>query len=71
MGYPSQSAGGNRHTYRRERSRQKFDFAGDFRTDFLYRQDRLRGQNLQQVPAHLIVGLGIAHVPEGRGISAT
>jgi branched-chain amino acid transport system ATP-binding protein len=26
------------------------------------------GQNLQQVPAHLIVGLGIAHVPEGRGI---
>jgi len=26
------------------------------------------GQNLQQVSAHLIVGLGIAHVPEGRGI---
>ena len=26
------------------------------------------GQNLQQVPAHLIVGRGIAHVPEGRGI---
>jgi len=26
------------------------------------------GQKLQQVPAHLIVGMGIAHVPEGRGI---
>ncbi len=26
------------------------------------------GQNLQKVPAHLIVGLGIAQVPEGRGI---
>jgi branched-chain amino acid transport system ATP-binding protein len=26
------------------------------------------GQNLRQVPAHRIVGLGIAHVPEGRGI---
>jgi branched-chain amino acid transport system ATP-binding protein len=25
-------------------------------------------QNLQKVPAHLIVRLGIAHVPEGRGI---
>ena len=27
-----------------------------------------RGQDLRSVPAHLIVGLGIAHVPEGRGI---
>jgi branched-chain amino acid transport system ATP-binding protein len=26
------------------------------------------GQDLQRVPAHQIVGLGIAHVPEGRGI---
>ena len=26
------------------------------------------GQDLQRVPAHRIVGLGIAHVPEGRGI---
>jgi branched-chain amino acid transport system ATP-binding protein len=26
------------------------------------------GQDLRQIPAHLIVGLGIAHVPEGRGI---
>jgi len=26
------------------------------------------GQNLKRVPAHRIVGLGIAHVPEGRGI---
>jgi branched-chain amino acid transport system ATP-binding protein len=26
------------------------------------------GQNLQSVPAHKIVGLGIAHVPEGRGV---
>jgi branched-chain amino acid transport system ATP-binding protein len=26
------------------------------------------GKYLQQIPAHLIVGLGIAHVPEGRGI---
>ena len=26
------------------------------------------GQDLQPVPAHRIVGLGIAHVPEGRGI---
>ncbi|MGJ0483917.1 MAG: ABC transporter ATP-binding protein [Methylomicrobium sp.] len=26
------------------------------------------GRNLRQIPAHLIVGLGIAHVPEGRGI---
>lgn len=26
------------------------------------------GQDLRRVPAHRIVGLGIAHVPEGRGI---
>lgn len=26
------------------------------------------GQDLQRIPAHRIVGLGIAHVPEGRGI---
>jgi branched-chain amino acid transport system ATP-binding protein len=26
------------------------------------------GKYLQHIPAHLIVGLGIAHVPEGRGI---
>ena len=26
------------------------------------------GQNLKSVPAHAIVGLGIAHVPEGRGV---
>jgi branched-chain amino acid transport system ATP-binding protein len=26
------------------------------------------GQDLKRVPAHRIVGLGIAHVPEGRGI---
>jgi branched-chain amino acid transport system ATP-binding protein len=26
------------------------------------------GRDLQRVPAHRIVGLGIAHVPEGRGI---
>lgn len=26
------------------------------------------GQNLKRVPAHRIVGLGVAHVPEGRGI---
>ncbi len=26
------------------------------------------GRNLKQTPAHRIVGLGIAHVPEGRGI---
>jgi len=26
------------------------------------------GRNLAQVPAHRIVGLGMAHVPEGRGI---
>lgn len=26
------------------------------------------GQNLKSVPAHSIVGLGIAHVPEGRGV---
>ncbi|MFZ9609371.1 MAG: ABC transporter ATP-binding protein [Methylococcales bacterium] len=26
------------------------------------------GQNLQSFPAHKIVGLGIAHVPEGRGV---
>ena len=26
------------------------------------------GRDLQRVPAHQIVGLGIAHVPEGRGI---
>lgn len=26
------------------------------------------GQDLQRIPAHQIVGLGIAHVPEGRGI---
>ncbi len=26
------------------------------------------GQDLQRVPAHRIVGLGVAHVPEGRGI---
>lgn len=26
------------------------------------------GRNLRQIPAHQIVGLGIAHVPEGRGI---
>ncbi|MCO5761497.1 MAG: ABC transporter ATP-binding protein [Chromatiaceae bacterium] len=26
------------------------------------------GQDLKRVPAHQIVGLGIAHVPEGRGI---
>ncbi|MCU0937057.1 MAG: ABC transporter ATP-binding protein [Gammaproteobacteria bacterium] len=29
---------------------------------------RFEGQDLQRVPAHRIVGLGIAHVPEGRGI---
>jgi branched-chain amino acid transport system ATP-binding protein len=27
-----------------------------------------RGQSLSNVPAHKIVGLGMAHVPEGRGI---
>jgi branched-chain amino acid transport system ATP-binding protein len=26
------------------------------------------GRNLRSIPAHAIVGLGIAHVPEGRGI---
>lgn len=26
------------------------------------------GRTLQKMPAHLIVGMGIAHVPEGRGI---
>lgn len=31
--------------------------------DILY-----KGQNLRKVPAHSIVGLGIAQVPEGRGI---
>jgi len=31
--------------------------------DILY-----RGQSLRQVPAHRLVALGIAHVPEGRGI---
>ena len=29
---------------------------------------RFEGQDLRRVPAHRIVGLGIAHVPEGRGI---
>jgi branched-chain amino acid transport system ATP-binding protein len=28
----------------------------------------LKGQNLRKTPAHKIVGLGMAHVPEGRGI---
>jgi branched-chain amino acid transport system ATP-binding protein len=29
---------------------------------------RFEGRDLRRVPAHRIVGLGIAHVPEGRGI---
>lgn len=29
---------------------------------------RFEGQDLRRVPAHRIVGLGIAHVPEGRGV---
>lgn len=34
-----------------------------YKGDILY-----KGQNLRRVPAHSIVGLGIAQVPEGRGI---
>ena len=34
-----------------------------YKGDILY-----KGQNLRKVPAHSIVGLGIAQVPEGRGI---
>ena len=34
----------------------------------LRRHDRVRGPRSARSPAHRIVGLGMAHVPEGRGI---
>jgi len=31
---------------------------------------RLAGQDLSRIPAHRITALGLAHVPEGRGVFA-